>query len=74
MKELLCLLDSAGRAGAGAVDATQRAVTRSALEIVTTVINLAALRFVPSEDLQAAVYGACRNLLNQAATIEGAKR
>jgi hypothetical protein len=37
-------------------------------------INLAALRFVPCEDLQAEGYGAYRNLLNQAATTKGAKR
>jgi peptide-methionine (S)-S-oxide reductase len=46
---------------------------RRALEIVTTVISSAALRFVPSEDLHAEVEGACWSLLNQAATIEGAK-
>jgi peptide methionine sulfoxide reductase MsrB len=37
-------------------------------------ISSPALRFVPSENLQAEGYGAYRNLLNQAATIEGAKR
>jgi hypothetical protein len=47
---------------------------RSALEIITTVINSAALPFVLYEDLQAEVLGACRNLRNQAATSEGAKR
>jgi hypothetical protein len=36
--------------------------------------QLAALGFVPCEDLQAEGYGAYRNLLNQAATSEGAKR
>ena len=46
----------------------------SALGIATTVSNSAALPFVPYEDLQAEVYGACRNLRNQAATSEGAKR
>jgi hypothetical protein len=38
------------------------------------VISSAALRLVSSGDLQAEVYGACRNLRNQAATSEGAKR
>jgi hypothetical protein len=47
---------------------------RSALGTVTTVITSAALPFVPDDDLQAAVYGAYRNLRNQAATSEGAKR
>jgi len=65
---------SQGRAGAGAIDATQRRSPRSALGIATTVINSAALLFVPYEDLQAEVDGACRNLRNQAATSEGAKR
>jgi hypothetical protein len=47
---------------------------RSKLGIVTTVINSAAPPFVPYEDLQVEVYGACRSLRNQAATSEGAKR
>jgi hypothetical protein len=47
---------------------------RSAPGTATTVINSAALRFVPDDDLQAEVYGACRSLRNQAATSEGAKR
>ena len=38
------------------------------------VMNSAALRFVPSEDLQAEGDGAHRNLCDQAATSEGAKR
>jgi hypothetical protein len=38
------------------------------------VINSAALLFVPYEDLQAEDYGACRKLLSQVVTIEGAKR
>ena len=42
--------------------------------MATAVIHSAALRFVPYEDLQAEVYGACRNLRHQAATSEGAKR
>ena len=54
--------------------ATQRAVTQELAGIVTTVINSAALPFVPYEDLQAEVVGACWNLRNQAATSEGAKR
>jgi peptide methionine sulfoxide reductase msrA/msrB len=37
-------------------------------------ISSPALHFVPSENLQAEGYGADRNLLNQAATTEGAKR
>jgi peptide methionine sulfoxide reductase MsrB len=37
-------------------------------------INWAALRFVACEDLLAEGYGAYRELLNQAATTEGAKR
>ena len=37
------------------------------------VINSAALRLVPCEDLQAEGDGACRELLSQAETIEGAK-
>ena len=37
-------------------------------------MNLAALRFVPSEDLHAELEGACRRLRNQAAISEGAKR
>jgi hypothetical protein len=37
-------------------------------------MNSAALRFVPYEGLQAGGYGAHRKLLNQDATIEGAKR
>ena len=65
---------SQGRAGAGAVDATQRAVTMSALGVATTVINSAALPFVPYEGLQAEGYGACRSLRHRAATSEGAKR
>ena len=36
-------------------------------------INSAALRLVPCEDLQAEGDGACRELLSQAETIEGAK-
>ena len=47
---------------------------RRALGIGTTVINSAALRFVPYEDLQAEGYEAYRNLCDQAATSEGAKR
>jgi hypothetical protein len=47
---------------------------RSALEIVTTVINSAAQPFVPYDDLQAEANGACRNVRNQAARIEGVKR
>ena len=47
---------------------------RSALGRAATVGNSAALRFVPYEDLEAEGYGACRNLRNQAATSEGAKR
>ena len=47
---------------------------RKALGIATMVISSAALRLVSSDDLQAEVYGACRNLRNQAATSEGAKR
>jgi hypothetical protein len=48
---------------------------RSALGIAATrVITSAALRFVLYEDLQAEVYGACRNHRNQAATSEGAKQ
>jgi hypothetical protein len=39
---------SQGPAGTGAVDATQRASPRRALGIVTTVIDSAALRFVPA--------------------------
>ena len=46
----------------------------SALGIATTVINSAALPFVPYEGLQAKVYGACRILRNQAATTKGTKR
>ena len=47
---------------------------RRALEIVTTVINSGALRFVPHEDLQTEGYGAYWNLLNQGTTTKGAKR
>jgi hypothetical protein len=47
---------------------------RSALGLASTVINSAALLFVPYEGLQAEVYRACRILRNQAATSEGAKR
>jgi hypothetical protein len=46
---------SQGRAGAAAVDATQRTVTQERLGIATTVINSAALWFVASEDLHAKV-------------------
>jgi hypothetical protein len=45
---------------------------RSTLAIAITVMNSAALPFVA--DLQAEGDGACRNLRNQAATSEGAKR
>ena len=38
------------------------------------VMNSAALLFVLYEDLQAEGYGACRKLLSQVVTIEGAKR
>jgi hypothetical protein len=51
-----------------------RRALRRALEIVTTVINSGALRFVPHEDLQTEGYGAYRNLRNQATTTKGAKR
>ena len=54
--------------------ARRRVVPRRALEIVTTVSNSAALRFVPFRDLHAEVQGACRNLRSQAAKSEGAKR
>jgi hypothetical protein len=47
---------------------------RSAPGLATMVMNSAALPFVLYEDLQAEVLGACRNLRNQAATSEGAKR
>jgi hypothetical protein len=47
---------------------------RSTLAIAITVMNSAALPFVPDEDLQAEGDGACRSLRNQAATREGAKR
>ena len=49
--ESLCLLDIARTSREGAVDATQRAVTMSALGVATTVINSAALPFVPYEGL-----------------------
>jgi hypothetical protein len=38
------------------------------------VLNSAALRFVPDEDLQASGYEAYRKLLNQATTTNGANQ
>jgi hypothetical protein len=51
----LCLLDIARTSSAGAVAERSARSPMRALEIVTTVINSAALRFVPSEDLQTEV-------------------
>jgi hypothetical protein len=58
------------------VQLTRRGTRSPASEpgIATTVISSAALPFVPYQDLQAEVDGACRSFNNQAATSEGAKR
>jgi len=47
---------------------------RSALEIVTTVINSAALPFLPYEDLQAEVLGGVPEPPQSSRDNEGAKR
>src|SRR6266498_2580281 len=53
-----------------AVGATLCVVTQQRTGASSTVINSAALLFVPYEGLQAEGYGACRILRNQAATSE----
>ena len=85
-----CLLDVARTSSPGVVDATQRASPGSALGTVTAGqvlaggpveeggrrygISWAGTGLVAHQDLPAEGDGAYRNLLNQPATTEGAKR